>query len=183
MRGLAVAVACVVVVAAGCATEVSGSAVSIPTAEADPNSPEVKWMNRWCGAGKLLTTAGETSPVPTTTSDAAVLKREFLEMTGRLAGVLDAVITDLRALRPAPAPGLDTPISKIIEGLVEARGELGTAHSEVEAADPMTAEAYSSGVKRFGRSMHGLASAQNAMLGIELPDELKDAAQSASNCD
>ena len=185
MRGLTVVVACVAMVSAGCATVVSGSAASAPisTGQADESSPGVRWMNRWCGAGKLLVTAGETNPVPTTTGDAAVLKREFLQMTSRLAGVLDAVLSDLRALRPAPVPGLDSSISKIIEGLVEARGELGTAHDEVEAADPMTVEAYTAGVKRFGRSMNGLATAQNAMNRIDIPDELKDAGQSASNCD
>ncbi len=183
-RGVLVVLA-VLGAVAGCAGPMAGTPVAATVAgspSADPNSPEAKWMNRFCGMSKLLITAGDTAQTPVTSSDPAVLKRQFVDTTGRLVGVLDAVLSDLRALRPAPAPQVDPVLGELIDSLSESRTAIGTAKADVEAVEPMTVEVYSAAVDRFGTAMGGLERALRTMNALDLPDELADAGGAARNC-
>ncbi|WP_018682016.1 hypothetical protein [Actinokineospora enzanensis] len=180
---VAVAVLCVTALA-GCAKPTAGTpvGVEITSTTRAAGGPEVAWMNRFCGFGKLLATAGDTAQPPGTSSDPAVLKRQFVEMTGRLGGVLDAALSDLRGLTPAPAPEVDPLIRELISSLTEARDAIGAAKSEVEAADPLTAEVFTSANNRLGTALPALERAGKLLKAADLPPSLSAAASSAPNC-
>ncbi|GLZ41465.1 hypothetical protein [Actinokineospora sp. NBRC 105648] len=186
-RVQAVLLGCVAVVAvAGCAKPTTGSPVAVSltstTSAGKVDQGSVTWMNRFCGMAKLLVTAGDTAQAPITSSDPAVIKRQFVETTGRLTGVLDAVLSDLRALRPAPAPEIDPVLGELIDNLSEARDAIATAKSDVEASEPITVDVLTAAVDRLSTAMRGFNSALKTMKALELPEELKDAGASARNC-
>ncbi|GAA3005973.1 hypothetical protein [Actinokineospora diospyrosa] len=165
-----------------CAVPVVGAPVAVDTPVVAADSPEARWVNRFCGMGKLLVTAGETAQEPITAADPAVLKRQFLDVTGRLVGVLDAALADLRALRPAPAPEVDPLIRDLIESFTEARGAIATARDEVRAATPLTTEVLTSAVQRFGGAVSALDRAARLIKAADLPPSLANATDAAPNC-
>ena len=191
MRVGMAAVLCAALLAAGCARPTSGTAVAVrevdPTVttsappEADPD--DVRWMEKFCGTGKLLVTAAETTQQPTSSSDPAVLKKQFLDTTGRFIGVLDAALADYRSLVPSPAPEIDPNLGKLIDGLAQGRSAVATARDEVTAAEPLTPEVYGSAIDRFGTGLRGFEAALTAVDNIELPDRLRDAAAATENCE
>jgi hypothetical protein len=175
----------------GCAAAVGGEPVpgaappprvTSTAPSIDAGSREAVWMNGFCGVGKLLITAGETAPKPTTSSDPAVLKKEFTDTAGRLVNVLDAALTDLRRLRPAPAGGLDDVIGTVIDHMSAARDTINHAKSTVDATEPLTEPVYSAAVQEFGRGVTDLQQAVDFLKVIKLPDVLLDAAAAAPNC-
>lgn len=175
---------------AGCASTVGGDPRPDPGAPrssssapaVDPNSREARWLNDLCGAGKRLITAGETLPQPQVSDDPAVLKREFSELTGRLLDVFDAALSDLRRLRPAPVSGMDDVIGTIVDHMSTARDTTSHAKSIVDAADPLTVEAYDEAVNELGRGLMSLQKAVDFLKVIDLPEELDGAAEAAPNC-
>ncbi|WP_156754292.1 hypothetical protein [Actinokineospora pegani] len=176
-------------VLAGCAVPTRGTPVAIEPLttrttsappEADPD--DVRWMERFCGSGRLLITAAETTQQPTTSDDPAVLRKQFLDVTDRFVGVLDAALSDLNALVPSPAPEIDPNLRKLVDGMTEARTSMATARDTVRAADPLTAEAYRGAIDEFGAGMRGFETAVSAVNNIDLPERLVDAAGQTRSC-
>ncbi|RLK55546.1 hypothetical protein CLV68_5035 [Actinokineospora cianjurensis] len=168
-----------------CATPVTGVPVAAdptPTTSVSADSPEARWMNRFCGMGKLMVTAGETAQEPMTSGDPAVLKKQFLDLTGRLIGVLDAVLADLRALRPAPAREVDPLIRQLTDAFTESRRSIAVARDDVRAVEPLTAEAFSAAAQRLTTALGGFERALKLMQAATLPPRLTDAADAAPNC-
>lgn len=175
----------------GCADTVGGAPLPDPAApptstsgspQVDPDSREAQWINGFCGVGKLLVTAAETQPQPRTSDDPAALKREFSEITGRLVNVLDAALTDLNRLPPAPVGGMDDVVGTMVEHMTAARDATGHAKSTVDAADPLTVEAYREAIDELGRGVASMQRALDFLRVVDLPDELVDAASAAPNC-
>lgn len=187
--GTALVAAGLVALAAGCAEPVPGAAVAgdavritTTTAPADPDSPQARWMNRFCGVGKLLIAAGETNQPPSGTGDAEELRRQFIDTAGRVVGVLDTVLSDLRALLPSPAPEVDPVLTTLVDNFSDARSTIAGARDDVQAADPLTVEVYRVAVDRFGSGMRGFDNALRTIGELELPDELLEAGEAAPNC-
>ncbi|WP_424188549.1 hypothetical protein ACOBQX_10370 [Actinokineospora sp. G85] len=174
-------------VLAGCAVPTRGTPVAIEpltTTSAPPevDPDDVRWMERFCGSGRLLITAAETTQQPTTSNDPAVLRKQFLDITDRFVGVLDAALSDLNALVPSPAPEIDPNLRKLVDGMTEARTSLAAAGNAVRAADPLTPEVYRGAIDEFGAGMRGFETAVSAVNNIDLPEHLVDAAGQTRNC-
>ncbi|OLR91524.1 hypothetical protein [Actinokineospora bangkokensis] len=190
VNAVGAAVLCAALGLAGCARSTSGTAVGVEgrtaatstSAAPEVDADDVRWMDRFCGAGKVLVTAAETMGAPSTSSDPAVLRTEFLDLANRFVGVLDTALGDLRGLLPSPAPEVDPDLEGLVDGLDQARAAIASARDDVQAADPLTVEVYRSAVDRFGTGLRGLNSALTAQDGLDLPDRLVEAGARAKNC-
>ncbi|GAA3055880.1 hypothetical protein [Actinokineospora globicatena] len=174
-------VGCLIALSA-CATPVAGTPVAADVTPVAEDSAEARWMNRFCGLGKLLVTAGETAQQPITSSDPVELKRQFLDVTGRLVGVLDAALADLRALRPSPAPEVDPLIRQLTEAFAESRASIATARDDVRAVETLTVEVFSAAAQRLTTALGGLERAVKLLKAAQLPPALVAATDAAPNC-
>ncbi|HEU5475523.1 MAG TPA: hypothetical protein VFV67_33185 [Actinophytocola sp.] len=168
----------------GCAVPIEGEpragAVVSSAPEVDPDSREARWMDDYCAFGQYFQEL--ELPEPRTTSDPAELKRQISESTGRMVEVLDNGLAKLRKLMPAPAGGVDDVINDLIEHLSTARGSIATAKSTVDNVAELTAETAQAALDSFTRGVTSLQEAVKLLDIIDLPDELKDAAEVAPNC-
>ncbi|WP_146108290.1 hypothetical protein V5P93_001818 [Actinokineospora auranticolor] len=145
-------------------------------------TPEVRWMNRFCTMSKRMINVGDSVQAPTNTTNLTVFRRQFLDMTGRLVGLLDAVLGDLRELKDAPAPAVEPMIKELTKNVTEARDAVGQAKSRMESANPPTEEAYGAAVNRLSEGLPPLQHSVELVGAADLPDELVAAAPFAPTC-
>ncbi|MCX6464576.1 MAG: serine/threonine-protein kinase [Pseudonocardiales bacterium] len=158
-------------------------ATSTPASTIDPNSAEARYVDRLCAAGALLVTLGDTSAAPVDSTDPVVLRQEYLATTSRTIGTLDAALADYRVLRDdAPTPEVEAGFASVIEEFTAARDALDEGRAIVEAADPLTPEAYGEGVDRFTDSTRNLALAAQLVPQITLPSSYTAASAVAPSC-
>ena len=134
---------------AGPAAHPAASITAAPAA-ADPDSPQARYVDRLCASGTLLSTLGSTAISPTPGSDPAQLKRDYLAAADRTIGTVQAALPDLTVLRDeAPNGQVKTQFGLIVSEFTKARDAFTAGRAAVAAAQPLTVEAYRTGVNSY----------------------------------
>jgi hypothetical protein len=138
--------------------------------DVDPDGPEARYVRRLCEGGDLLVDISESTGSITATGDPTVARQEYLDATARTVSTLDVALVDYRYLRDeAPTPEVAAGFGLVIAEFTRARESLVAGRQVVEASDPLTADAYTDGVTRFGDATRNLAYAATLIQQIELP--------------
>lgn len=149
----------------------------------DPDGAPARYVNRLCASGKVLSTLGETATTPQVTGDPDVARTEFLDSTSRTIGVLDAALADLVPLRDeAPNSEVGSAFGLVVNEFTAARRSFAEARDTVEASDPLTTQAYRTGVAKVADGGRSLSFAAVLIKQVELPDEYTDASAVAPQC-
>ncbi|MBB5804585.1 hypothetical protein F4560_004353 [Saccharothrix ecbatanensis] len=169
----------------GCATPVTGTPTAGPTSSAAKAKPEVvRWMDNFCGVAQYMIASGGVQFDPTQhATDPAAMKKALGDSLGRVIDVLDVVLHDLDELTPAPEPAADTAVEVINEPLTRARDKFVSAKSTVDAAPEMTTDVFSTVIQDVTEAVTVMNEAVEKMAVVSLPDEFKDAAGEAENCE
>ena len=151
--------------------------------DVDPDSPEARYVDRLCTSGDLLVSLSESATTPSVTGDPAVARQEYLASVGRTVNVVDAALADYRVLQAdAPTPEVAAGFGLVVDEFTAARASLVEGQAIVEAADPLTVEAYGQGVDRFTDATRNLALAATLVQEIELPPRYQEAGAVAAGC-
>ena len=158
-----------------------GTAAGVPAA--DLNSPQVRYVDRLCASGKLLSTLGDSATPPRATGDPAVARRDFLASVDRTVATVDAALVDFTALRDeAPTPTIRTQFGLVVDEFTRARSAFTRARAGVAASNPLTVDAYRTGISRFTEGVRSLSLAVPLIQGITLPPDYTAASASAPRC-
>ncbi len=180
-----VALVVLLVVRPGGSPEPGPDPVAAPTSApvADPNSPQVRYVDRLCASGELLITLGDSTVVPPATGDPAQARSDFLAASDRVIAVVDAALADFTVLRDeAPTAEIGVAFGQVVEEFTSARTAFAGGRGTVEAADPLTVPAYREGVGQFTDGVRNLALAATLVQGVTLPADYTDASPAAPNC-
>jgi Protein kinase domain len=159
------------------------AAASIAPDTPAPDTPQVRYVNRLCSSGDLLTGLGDTATPPQPTTDFATTRRNFLSTVDRNIGILDVALADFTVLRDdAPTPEVGRLFGAIIDEFSSARRSFVAARDGVQASDPLTVIAYGKGVKQFTAGVRNLSLAAQLVQQIELPADYKAASAAAPRC-
>lgn len=151
--------------------------------DVDPNSPEAQYVRRLCESGDLLVDISESTPGTTVTGDPAVARQEFLDSTARTISTVDIALVDYRYLQDtAPTPTVATGFGLVIDEFTKARASLVEARDVVEASDPLTTEAYRTGIQHFVDASGNLALAAQLVGQIEMPARYQEAGSVEPAC-
>ena len=157
------------------------SAGSPPTA--DPDSPQVRYVDRLCAAGQLLVSLGDSATTPQVTGDPEVARRDFLATVDRSIATVDAALVDLIALRDeAPTAEVRTRFGLVVKEFTAAKQAFTRARAGVAASDPLKVAAYRTGITRFTAGVRNLSLAAQLMKDITLPPDYTAASASAPRC-
>lgn len=119
----------------------------------------------------------------TATGDPAVARQEYLAASARTISIVDIALIDYRYLQDnAPSPTVAAGFGLVIDEFTTARDSLVAGQQVVEASDPLTAEAYTEGVSRFGDATRNLSYAGTLLQQIELPDAYQEAGSVEPAC-
>jgi hypothetical protein len=159
----------------------SASPTAAPTPAAD--SAEVRYVDRVCAAGALMTSLGDTATAPPATSDPVQARRDYLASTDRTIATVDAALSDLTVLRDdAPNAAVRTQFGMVVDQFTKARSAFAAGRDTVRASDPLTITAYRAGVDRFADGAGALALAAQLIPQIKLPPEYTAASPAAPRC-
>ena len=159
------------------------AAPAAASASADPDSPQARYVDRLCASGTLLSTLGSTAISPTPGSDPAQLKRDYLAAADRTIGTVQTALPDLTVLRDEAPNGLvKTQFGLIVSEFTKARDAFTAGRAAVEAAQPLTAEAYRTGVNSYLEGTRSIAFAATVVKEIKLPPEYTAASAAAPHC-
>jgi serine/threonine protein kinase len=159
----------------------SPAATSAPGA--DPDSPQVRYVDRLCASGDLLTSLANSATSPQPSGDPAVARRDFLSTVDRSIAAVDAALADMIALRDdAPTPEIRVQFGLIVNEFTSARQSFTKARAGVAASDPLTVDAYRTGISRFTDGVRNLSLAVPLMQNIKLPPDYVAASSSAPHC-
>ena len=180
------------VVVAGVAVAVSLTPGPPPTptvsataaaASADPDSPQARYVDRLCASGTLLSALGSAAVSPTPGSDPAQVKRDYLAVADRTIGTVQAALPDLTVLRDeAPNAQVKTQFGLIVSEFTKARDAFTAGRGAVAAAQPLTVEAYRTGVNSYLEGTRSLAFAATVVKEIKLPSDYTAASATAPHC-
>jgi hypothetical protein len=150
---------------------------------ADPDSPQARYVDRLCASGTLLSALGSTAVSPTPGSDPAQVKRDFLAVADRTIGTVQAALPDLTVLRDeAPNSQVKTQFGLIVSEFAKARDAFTAGRKAVAATEPLTVEAYRTGVNSYLEGTRSLAFAATVVKEIKLPPEYTAASAAAPHC-
>jgi hypothetical protein len=150
---------------------------------AEPDSPQARYVDRLCASGTLLSTLGSTAISLTPGSDPAQLRRDYLAAADRTIGTVQAALPDLTVLRDeAPNGQVKTQFGLIVSEFTKARDALTTGREAVAAAQPLTVEAYRTGVNSSLEGTRSIAFAATVVKEIKLPPEYTAASAAAPHC-
>jgi len=150
---------------------------------ADPNSPQARYVDRLCASGTLLSTLGSTAISPTPGSDPVQLQRDYLAAADRTIGTVQAALPDLTVLRDeAPNGQVKTQFGLIVSEFTKARDAFTTGRKAVAAAQPLTVEAYRTGVNSYLEGTRSIAFAASVVKEVKLPPEYTAASAAAPHC-
>ncbi|WP_158851632.1 hypothetical protein [Saccharothrix deserti] len=167
----------------GCAVPVAGKPTPGPTSSAAGAKPEVvRWMNNFCGVAQYMVASGGVT-FDQNQTDPAAAKKSISDNLGRVVDVLDVVLHDLDELTPAPTPAADTAVEIISEPLTRARDKFVSAKSTVDGAPELTADVFSTVIQDMTEAVTVMNEAVEKMGVVSLPDEFRDAAAQAENCE
>lgn len=169
----------------GCAVPVAGVPSPGPTSSAAGAEPEVvRWVNNFCGVAKYMAaSSGVSFDQSQTSTDPAAAKKAVADSLGRVVDVLNVVLHDLDELTPAPDPAADTAVEVIHEPLTRARDKFVSAKATVDTAPEMTTEVFSTVIQDMTEAVTVMNEAVEKMGVVSLPDEFRDAAGQAENCE
>lgn len=162
----------------------TGPVVDVPptpavVSDVDPDGPEAQYVRRLCESGDLLVDISESTGSTTVTGDPTVARQEYLAGVSRTIATVDIALIDYAYLRDnAPTPAVATGFGLVIDEFTKARESLVAGQGVVEASDPLTADAYSQGVARFGDATRNLSYAATLLqqLGVAgLPESYQEA--------
>ncbi|GAA3233775.1 hypothetical protein GCM10017691_29650 [Pseudonocardia petroleophila] len=147
--------------------------------DVDPDGPEAQYVRRLCESGDLLVDISESTGTTTVTGDPTVARQEYLAGVSRTIATIDIALIDYTYLRDnAPTPAIASGFGLVIDEFTQARASLVEGQGIVEASDPLTADAYSQGVARFGDATRNLSYAATLLqqLGVTgLPESYQEA--------
>jgi hypothetical protein len=153
------------------------------SASADPDSPQARYVDRLCASGTVLSTLGSTAISPTPGSDPVQLKRDYLAAADRTIGTVQAALPDLTVLRDeAPNGQVKTQFRLIVSEFTKARDAFTAGRGAVAAAQPLTVEAYRTGVNSYLEGTRSIAFAATVVKEIKLPPEYTAASAAAPHC-
>ena len=157
--------------------------ITAAPAAADPDSPQARYVDRLCASGTLLSALGSTAISPTPGSDPAQLKRDYLAAADRTIGTVQAALPDLTVLRDeAPNGQFKTQFGLIVSEFTKARDAFTAGRAAVAAAQPLTVEAYRTGVNSYLEGTRSIAFAATVVKEIKLPPEYTAASAAAPHC-
>lgn len=167
----------------GCAAPVEGQAIAGPTSSVAAAKPEVvRWMDNYCAMANYLVASGGVT-LDQNATDPAAAKKSVSDSLGRVVDVLDVALHDLDALTPAPTPAADTAVEVVIDPLSRARDKFVSAKATVDAAPEMTPDVFSAVLRDMTEAVTVMEEAVEKIGVVSLPDEYRDAADQADNCD
>jgi hypothetical protein len=150
---------------------------------ADPDSPQARYVDRLCASGTLLTALGSTAISPTPGSDPAQLRRDFLAVADRTIGTVEAALPDLTVLRDeAPNAQVKTQFGLVVSEFTKARDAFTAGRNAVAAAQPLTVDAYRTGVNSYLDGTRNLAFAATVVKEVKLPSDYTAASAAAPHC-
>ncbi|MCO1658479.1 serine/threonine-protein kinase [Pseudonocardia humida] len=154
-----------------------------PTPSFAPDSPEVRYVDRLCASGELLVSLADTTISPTATGDAAAARRDYLTSINRVIGIVDTALPDFVVLRDdAPDEATRAAFGQVVEEFTSARESYVEGRDAVQASEPLTVQAYSTGVEKFTDGTRNLALGATIVQGLTLPDSFAGAYLSAPHC-
>ena len=157
--------------------------VSAAAASADPDSPQARYVDRLCASGTLLSALGSTAVSPTPGSDPAQVKRDYLAVADRTIGTVQAALPDLTVLRDeAPNTQVKTQFGLIVSEFTKARDAFTAGRAAVAAAQPLSVEAYRTGVNSYLEGTRSIAFSATVVKEIKLPPEYTAASAAAPHC-
>jgi hypothetical protein len=157
--------------------------ITAPPTAADPDSPQARYVDRLCASGTLLTALGSTAISPTPGSDPAQLRRDFLAVADRTIGTVEAALPDLTVLRDeAPNAQVKNQFGLVVSEFTKARDAFTAGRAAVAAAQPLTVEAYRTGVNSYLEGTRSIAFAATVVKEIKLPPEYTAASAAALHC-
>ncbi|ONI89216.1 hypothetical protein ALI22I_17120 [Saccharothrix sp. ALI-22-I] len=167
----------------GCAAPVAGRPMPGPTSSAASAKPEVvRWMNNFCAVADYMIASGGVT-FDQNQTDPAAAKKSVSDNLGRVVDVLNVVLHDLDELTPAPTPAADTAVEIITEPLTRARDKFVSAKSTVDDAPELTTDVFSTVIQDMTEAVTVMQEAVEKMTVVSLPEEFRDAAAQAENCD
>jgi serine/threonine protein kinase len=165
------------------ATSTPPTTVGTAAATTSPDTPQVRYVDRLCASGELLTSLGDTATTPKPTTDLATTRRDFLTSVDRAVGVMDVALADFAVLRDdAPTPEIGRQFGAIVDEFSSARTSFVAARDGVEASDPLTIVAYGRGVRKFTDGVRNLSLAAQLIKGVTLPPDYTAASATAPRC-
>jgi hypothetical protein len=148
-----------------------------------PDSPEVRYVDRLCASGDLLVSLGETNLSPPATGDPVQARRDYLTAVDRVIGIVDTALADFTALRDdAPDDPTRVAFGQIVEEFTSARKSFGEGRDAVRASDPLTVEAYGTGVEKFTDGTRNMTLAASILQSTTLPPRFTGAYTAAPHC-
>ncbi|WP_214405053.1 serine/threonine-protein kinase [Pseudonocardia lacus] len=156
-----------------------------PTAPASfaPDSPQVRYVDRLCASGELLVSLGETNLSVEPTGNPVIARNDYLAAVNRVIGITDTALADFTVLRDtAPDDATGLAFRQVVEEFTSARQAFVDGRDTVQAADPLTVQAYSAGIERFTDGTRNLALAATLMQNVDLPEDYQGAYLSAPHC-
>jgi hypothetical protein len=157
------------------------AATAGPPATAD--TPQSRYVDRLCASGELLVSLGDSATAPQPTGDPAVARRDFLAAADRSIATVEVALVDFAALRDeAPTAEIRTRFGLIVDEFTSARRAFTRARAGVAASDPMTLDAYRTGITRYADGVRSIAFAAQLLKDVTLPPEYTAATASAPRC-
>ena len=158
-------------------------AATTTTPGADPDGPQVRYVDRLCASGDLLKSLANSATSPQPSGNPAVARRDFLSTVDRSIAAVDAALADMTALRDdAPTPEIRVQFGLIVNEFTTARKAFARARAGVAASDPLTVDAYRTGISQFTEGLRSLSLAVPLMQNIKLPPDYVAASPSAPHC-
>lgn len=167
----------------GCTATVSGSPVAdpAPAPTEGPGSDPVLWVDRVCGSLLAFTGPALTQPQFGDSPDLPSIKQKLSDYLNGIVGGLGQSRTQLSSVGRSPVGGGDEAVSRIDDVLEKLQGDIGSAKTKVDSADPGDPQAFLATITDAENEL-GRISAPDALADLSSSPRLQKAAAKAANC-
>jgi hypothetical protein len=177
--------AAAVLLAAGCATTVTGTAVPVgassaaPTA-ANPTDP-VAWVDDVCGSLLPFVKASTAQP-QIDASDPAAAVKGLSAYLGAAVASIDESLAGLKAAGPSPVEGGDEVVTALTGALTTFRTSFKDAQTQIDAVDATDPTQVVTALPKALEPLEKLSALGDPTADLKSNPELDRAAQKAPNC-